>query len=240
MFFSVSGVSADLLVYLGVLSAVLSGVAFLPYIIDTAKHRTRPERASWLIWSVLGAIALASQVAEGATASLWFAAVQVVGTIIIFAMAIIHGSGAFLCLRNRYVLGFALCGLVAWYFTDTSAYALAITIGISLLGGCVTVVKAFRAPHSETLSSWVMLWGASVCALLSVGTMDVMILAYPAYLFVLYSGIVCAILIGRMRRQAPYVETFVWASKRVPRRLMPPPARPPQVYPKVQSTDIAA
>ncbi len=187
------------LLYLGIASGVLSAYAYIPYIIDTLQRRTQPQRASWLIWSVLGSIAFASQLYEGAAASLWFAGVQITGTITVFVLSVRAGKGNFLSKADKLILLAALTGLVLWYFTETAAYALGITISISLLGGLATAAKAYKDPDSETLITWVVSLIASACALLSVGKMDLVILAYPLYLFTLYFVFVVAILAGRKR-----------------------------------------
>lgn len=181
----------------GMLSALLSTCAFLPYIVDTLKRRTQPQRASWLIWSVLGSIAFFSQVFEGATHSLWFAGIQVSGTILVFLLSIPLGMGGFLNRRDQFVLLAAAGGLIAWYLTETAVYALAITISISLLGGAVTVCKAFRQPNSETMTTWAVSFAASICAILAVGRVDWVLLAYPLYLLVLNGAIVLALVTGR-------------------------------------------
>lgn len=180
-------------------AAVLSSLAFLPYIIDTLRGGTRPQRASWLIWSILGSIAFFSQAFEGATHSLWFAGIQVSGTILVFAMSIRRGVGGFLTKGDRLVLCLAGGGLVAWYLTETAVYALMITISISILGGTVTICKAFKVPQSETMATWLLSFVASVCAILAVGRFDWVLLAYPLYLFALNGAIVLAIIAGRMR-----------------------------------------
>lgn len=183
----------------GLLSAVLSTFAYVPYIRDTLRRRTQPQRASWLIWSMLSIIAFWSQVYEGATDSLWFAGVQSGGTVIVLLLSIWFGVGGFLNRRDAFVLLIAAGGLVAWYLTETAIYALAITISISLLGGAVTVVKAYWNPESETLSTWIWCFVASVFAILAVGKVDWVILAYPLYLFALNGAIVAATLLGRAR-----------------------------------------
>jgi hypothetical protein len=197
--FTFSDLSLEFLVLLGILSGVLSTFAYLPYITDTISRRTRPQRASWLIWSVLGSIAFCSQLYEGATASLWFAGVQVTGTIVVFVLSIGLGVGGFFNRQDCFVLLGALAGLVLWYFTETAVYALCITISISLLGGSVTVLKAFRDPQGETMSTWFLSLIASACAIVSVGALDWVILAYPLYLFTLNGAIVVAMLLGQMR-----------------------------------------
>ena len=183
----------------GILAGVLSTIAFAPYITDTLRGRTHPQRACWLIWSVLGAISFFSQVYEGATASLWFAGVQVSGTILICLLSIRNGIGAYISSVDIYVLGAAAFGVVMWYMTETSAYALAISIGISLMGGCLTAAKAYKDPDSETLSTWVISFVASLFAIVAVGSLSPILLAYPVYLFTLYSVFICAILLGRRR-----------------------------------------
>lgn len=194
--------SAQMLLFFGVASGVLSTFAYIPYILDTVARRTEPQRASWLIWSVLGSIAFVSQVFEGATSSLWFAGVQITGTIIVFVLSIWVGKGRFLSKSDCLILVAASIGLLLWYLTDNAAYALAITISISLLGGMATVVKAYRDPESETLVTWVVSFIASACAIFSVGALDLTLLAYPLYLFTLYLAFIVAIVLGRARNNA--------------------------------------
>ncbi len=201
--------SVNTLVLFGIASGVLSTFAYIPYILDTIAKRTQPQRASWLIWSVLGSIAVFSQIYEGATASLWFAGVQVSGTIIVFCLSIRSGSGGFLSRNDYYILFAAAIGLVLWYFTENAAYALAITISISLLGGLATAIKAFYHPESETLSTWVVSFIASACAMISVGKMDFVLLAYPVYLFTLYLIFIVAIVLGRARRASTTVSAGI-------------------------------
>ncbi|WP_299298577.1 hypothetical protein [uncultured Tateyamaria sp.] len=190
----------DALRLAGIASALLSCLAFLPYARDTLTGRTQPQRASWLIWSVLGSIALGSQVYEGATTSLWFASIQVGGTILIFLLSIARGSGRFLKPGDGWVLMAAAVGMALWMVTDTAIYALAITITISLLGGAVTIRKAYADPQSETMAMWMCSLVAATLAVVSVGRLDWVLLAYPLYLLVLNGGIVIAMILGRGAR----------------------------------------
>jgi len=184
------------LLFFGVLSGCLSVVAYVPYIVDIIREKTRPDRACWLIWAVLSSISFVSQVSEGATMSLMFAGVQSAGTILISVLSIWRGHGRFLGRRNLMLFAVASVGLVLWYATDVAVYALLISIGISLMGGAVTVVKAYKEPDSETLSTWTIAWSASICAIFSVGAVDLVVLAYPLYLLTLYSGIIAATLMA--------------------------------------------
>lgn len=56
---------------IGILAGICGIVMFIPYIKDIFKRKTKPERISWLIWSLLGLIAVGSQLSKGATDSIW-------------------------------------------------------------------------------------------------------------------------------------------------------------------------
>jgi hypothetical protein len=165
------------------------------------RGQTRPQRASWLIWSVLGVLAFFLQLHEGAGPSLWFSGVQISGTLTVFLLSIRVGTGTYLNKIDYIVLLLSALGLVVWFFTQSAVYALAITIGIGLLGGSVTVLKAYRAPQSETMSMWLISFVASAFAVLSVGGWNWVLLAYPLYLFTLYGAILGAMALGWARRR---------------------------------------
>ncbi len=224
----------------GFVAGLLSVVAFYPYVRSIFCGATRPDRATWLVWSVLGSVSLAGQLYEGATASMWFVGVQVGGTIFVSILSIWRGYGAFLQPRNLIMYACAAFGLALWYQMETAIYAIAISIGISLLGGVVTVRKAYCAPQSECVVSWTVLLLASVCAVFSVRGFDPVLLAYPVYLLTLYSAIVVAMYLGRTRQ--------IYALPFKSSRLTPPPASAPtapvatlvmvqdwQIYERVQN-----
>ncbi len=191
---------ADPRIFFAAAAALLSFAAFFFYLRDMLVRETRPQRASWLIWSVLSSIACATQVAEGATGSLIYVIMNCTGTLIVFCYALRRGVGSILYGKDVLILGVAACGLGLWTFTETSAWALAITCGISLLAGAVTCVKALAAPQTETPSYWVLSFAAACAAIGSIGDLNPILLAYPAYLFVLNGAVFMAIRAGRARK----------------------------------------
>ncbi|KNG92274.1 hypothetical protein [Pseudaestuariivita atlantica] len=188
---------ADWVVLMGLTAAALGTLAYLPYLRDTLRGDTRPHRATWLIWAVLSSISTVSQAYEGATSSLWFSGVQSGGTIIVFLLSIRMGMGSYLSRADALTLLAAVCGLGLWYATEDAVYALTISISISALGGVATVLKSYREPGTETLSCWYLNLAAAGIAVIVVGEVNWVLLAYPAYLFGLYTAIITAILAGR-------------------------------------------
>ena len=211
---TVVGLFADPVVLAGGLAGLLSMWAYIPYMRDTLAGRTRPDRACWLIWAVLASLSGASNLAEGASASLFFIGVQVAGTVAIFALSIPFGAGAYFCRWNSSLLAAAALGLGIWWMTSEPVWALAMSIGVSAIGGVNTVRKVFYAPETETRLTWQISALAAGLGIFAVGAIDPVLLAYPVYLLVLYLSILCAQTWGERRWDRVWMQSVVWYSRR--------------------------
>jgi hypothetical protein len=161
----------------GIISGLLLFVAAIPYIADILKKKTHPHRGSFLIWSVLGAIAFSSQAATGAGWSLVLPAADTLVTLIIFGLSLRFGVGG---LNRRDVSALMIAGiaLVAWYFTHQPLVALLITIGIDAIGTLLTLSKTYAAPQTETFSSWFLAALGGLAAALAVDEVSFTYLVY--------------------------------------------------------------
>jgi len=181
---------------LGITSGLLAIVAVVPYIRDIIKKTTRPERASWLIWTVLGGIAFFSQLAKGATNSLWMTALSTLCVLTVFLLSLRHGEGG-LVKRDIIALLIAFLGIVLWYFTKDATIALLIVIGVDLSGSVLTIIKSYRDPESETLSTWILASISGLFGTLSVGSFSWVLLIYPLYILLANMAVVIAISLGK-------------------------------------------
>lgn len=177
---------------LGVASAIVGLIAYPPYLRDMFRGTTHPERASWFIWTVLSGIALASQIAEGATWSLLMTAANTLGVATIFVLSLKFGSGG-LAKRDIISLIIAACGLGLWAVTHQPVVALMIVIAVDAAGAWLTVYKAHKDPASETLSTWIIDCISNALGLLAVGSLKASLLLYPAYLLIANAAVVFAI-----------------------------------------------
>src|SRR5581483_4506370 len=118
-----------MLQFFGLLSGILPVLAVIPYDRDIFRHKTRPHRGSFFIWVVLGSIAFFTQLAKGATWSLFLPGADTLATFSIFILSIRYGVGG---LNARDIAGLILAalGLLLWYFTKQPIMALLIVIGV--------------------------------------------------------------------------------------------------------------
>lgn len=184
----------------GYISAALSIAMVVPYIVDMLKHKTKPERASWFIWLALGSIAFFSQMAKGATESLWLTAGQTVAVSVVFLLSIKYGVGGFGRRDIKALIG-ATIGLILWFFTREALFALLLVILVDAMGNFLTMLKSYESPGTETLSTWFMSGTSGIFGMLAVGSINPILLAYPAYLVLANYGIVISIILGRINKR---------------------------------------
>src|ERR1700712_2002256 len=89
---------------------VLVGAPF--YLSDILKGKTKPERTTWLIWSIQGVVAFGAQYKLGAHWSLLYVGLEAVGNIIVYLLSLKFGVGGWKT-RDKIALGVATLGLIA-------------------------------------------------------------------------------------------------------------------------------
>lgn len=185
---------------LGITGGILATIGIVPYIRDILLGKTKPERATWLIWTILGFIAFFSQFAKGATDSLWMTGLETIGQLIVLILAFRFGFGG-LQRKDFIALGIAALGLLLWYFTKEAAIALYIIIGIDFTGSLLTIQKSYQDPESETLSTWILAFFGGLLTIFAVGKFDIILLSYPLFISAMNGIIALAIILGRNSKE---------------------------------------
>src|ERR1700730_15252856 len=104
---------------LGQLAGVISLFGFVPYIMEIVRGKTRPNRATWWIWTMVGAMLCASYYASGARHTIWVPISYVVGPLVTALLSVKYGeggSGRF----DRFCLGSTLLSLLAWWLARSA------------------------------------------------------------------------------------------------------------------------
>jgi uncharacterized membrane protein YidH (DUF202 family) len=190
-----------MLAVLGVLSALLAVVDTVPYIRDIRRGTTRPQRATWLIWSVLGVAAFAAQAAGGTNWSLVMIGTQAVLMTIVFILAIPGGEGG-LRRIDLAMLALAAIGLAGWAIADEPVVATMFVVIADAIGLGLMVPKTVRDPESETLLTFALASFGALLATIAVGTLDPALLLYPGYMAI-GNGLIAAIIWTARRRSPP-------------------------------------
>lgn len=185
---------------LGLLGGLISGLSYIPYIKDILAKKTKPQRTSWLIWLALDSIAFFSQLAKGATVSLFLPGFETLGVIFVFILSFKYGVGG-TTKRDFFILISAGVGLLLWYLTKEPAIALYIVIAVDAIGVLPTIIKSYEDPESETFISWVMVTIGGILAAISVETFNIILLSYPVYIALANGVIAFAMILGRSKKK---------------------------------------
>ena len=191
----------------GIIAGILQLVASAPYVRDILRGTTKPQRATWTIWMTLSFVVLASQWASGATWSLALTVGQTVSCAAIFALAIPRGVGGFSRIE-LILLGIAALGIVGWQVSDDPVIATCSVVVADLIGVALMLPKTYRAPNSETLSTFAIGLVSTLFALAAVGSLTPALLIYPVYILIA-DGAVVAVIFLRRRALAPAAQAGV-------------------------------
>lgn len=180
----------------GYTSGILFILSAIPYVRSILKGDTKPQRMTWLIWTVLVFIAFFSQLAEGATWSLLLTAGDAITIIIVFLFSIKYGVGGFRKIDILSLIGAAI-SLILWYITHEPAVALFLIIIIDIIGSNLTIIKTWKNPETENWMGWAICGVGGFLGILAVGDFNFILLAYPIYICLINSIIAIIVLIRR-------------------------------------------
>jgi hypothetical protein len=182
---------------LGLLAGIIGFLSFIPYILGTLNRKTKPNKATWIIWAVLGVIIAASYWAAGARETAWVPVAYAIGVIIIALLSLKYGEEGWTTLDKACLAG-AGTGLALWYWSGDAALALYFTITVDAIGAAPTIKKAYERPESESRTAWLMYLVANTLNLFALSEWTLAAASYPVYVFAL-SAIMSALLSRRRR-----------------------------------------
>src|SRR3989344_5301473 len=109
------------------------------------EERSRPNRATWLIWSLLGGIQVYSYYKSGATNTLWAAVVLTVEFAVIALLSFKFGTKCWCATDTLCFIGAASCAFF-WYSSKSAEITLFLTLLIDFFGAIPTLRKAWVEP----------------------------------------------------------------------------------------------
>jgi len=171
------------MIWLTWLSGGIQLIANVPYVISIYLGSVRPQRTTWLIWSVLTSIAFFSQMGSGATTSLVFAGMSAINCAIIYLISLKRGVGGW-GRADRWSLSAAAVGLVLWYITDEPFTATLISTGVDAAGYLLTLRKAWDTPHSENATAYLLSGTSAVLAIASEPQIILQAVFFTSYIVV--------------------------------------------------------
>jgi hypothetical protein len=171
----------------GFAAGILNTCAAVPYVISILRGKTKPHRASWLIWTIVGIIAAWSYYESGARQTMWFALTYVTNPLIALIFSIKYGEGGWSADDRKCLLG-AAASLGLWYVTQSSLVGLIAILVVDFFGAIPTIRKVLERPWSEDWLAWTIATVAGVVNLFGLERWTFNLALQPLY-FMTMTGI---------------------------------------------------
>ena len=171
------------LVFVGAFATLL---ATFVYVRSMFKGSVRPNRVSWLVWSIAPFIATAAAISNGVGWAALPVFMSGLAPFLVFAASFVSKKAHWTLASFDYVCG-VLSGLalVFWYVTEDPNVAIAFAIASDGLASIPTLTKAWK--HPETEVAWPFMVGVfNASTSFFASTIWVFSeYAFPAYLIVM-------------------------------------------------------
>ncbi len=181
----------------GLVGSAVSLLAAIPYGLAIFRRAVRPHLFTWLIWSVVTAIAAAGQWVAGAGPSAWCTAAIAATCFLTFVASIFRGERGW-TVSDWVFLGAAFSAIPVWILTQDPTVSVCLVTLIELAGLGPTIRKTFRDPWSESLAYFALCVVKYVLAVLALRTWSVAVAFYPIVNIGASVG-VCMLMIVRRR-----------------------------------------
>jgi hypothetical protein len=183
----------------GIIAGILSLVGYIPYIFETVKGVTRPNQATWIIWTLVGGLLAFSYLAEQGLSSSWLPLGYFVGPFIVAILTFRYGYSKWTKLDIICLIA-AFLSIIPWLLSDNASFTLLINIFIDSTGAIPTLIKTYREPETEDFTAWLIFFIANTIQLFAMTYWNIASL-YPIYLFILAGLLVAFIIKGKIKKR---------------------------------------
>lgn len=145
-----------------------AGLSYLLYIYQIVFGSVRPQRSTWLIWSVISILLLKGLLASGEREMIWIPWSYAIGSSMIFAISLWRGVGFWTTPDDESeklkpweiwldIICIVLVGssLVVWKILGTPQIPIFINLFADLVGFIPTFKKSVKNPLSERNVGWI-------------------------------------------------------------------------------------
>ena len=185
----------------GLAALILNVIGYVPYIREILAGVVKPQRVTWVIWSILSLIAFVNQIINGGGYSIFFVGSTFALTSTVFALSIFKGVGG----ASKFDLGIlAAVSLlaIAWIGFRESYYSTLFVVMIDCLAALPTLVKAYLKPQTEAYFQWVTSGIGGLFGIISLPMLNFILIVYPLYIAIMNGLIVGAKFVGTGRGHA--------------------------------------
>ena len=138
-----------------IVGTIVGAISSVFYLIDTVKGNVKPNRVSFLLWSVAPLIAFAAQIKQGiGMESLMTFSVGILPFFIFIATFFNKKAVWKLSSFDIFCGVLSILGLILWLITKVGNIAIIFSIIADMFAAIPTIIKAYKYPDTEIAWPW--------------------------------------------------------------------------------------
>jgi len=171
--------------YFTIIGTLIGATGAIAYLIDTVKGNIKPNRVSFLLWSIAPLIAFAAQINQGVGLESLMTFSTGFLPMLTFVGSFLNRKAVWKLARLDFVCGFlSVVGLVLWLVTEVGNIAILFSVLADGLAAVPTVVKSYKAPETELAWPWIATSFGVLLTLLTIPTLTFANSGFIIYIFV--------------------------------------------------------
>ncbi len=180
-----------------IIASIMAILGNIPYLRDVVQKKIQPHPYTWLVWSIVSAIAFLGQMAKGAGIGLLPTFCAEIFTVIIFFFSLRYGFKQIKKV-DTYFLIIALLGLIPWWITKDPTLSVIIVVSIDLVAFIPTIRKTWKNPKSETPLLYSMNVGRHILTLFSLQAYNIATM-FHSIAMIVTNTIMTGIIVGKKK-----------------------------------------
>src|SRR5215207_7910444 len=139
-----------------IIGALLGAAGSFAYLVDTVKGNVKPNRVSFLLWSIAPLIAFAAQIKQGVGLESLMTFSTGFLPLTVFIASFVNKKAEWKITKFDLVCGvLSILGLILWLVTKVGNIAITFSIVADALAAIPTLVKAYKYPDTELAWPWI-------------------------------------------------------------------------------------
>lgn len=178
----------DYLQYLVFVGAGIHIIGTFDYIKATVRGETKPNRITWLLWSISPLIGAFASIVSGFN----LASISVfslgIAPLLVFIASFFNEKSYWKLGKFDYVCGtFSILAILLWAITDNPLVAIIFAIISDISAGIPTLVKIYKFPKTETITPYITGVISSFTSLFAIKLWVLTEISFPIYLILIQS-----------------------------------------------------
>lgn len=174
---------AEYFIYLGAIASFIGGFAYLR---DTISGKAKPNKVTWLLWTIIPFIAVAAQIKEGVGLPTLMTFMVGFTPLLIFIASFFNKKSQWKLGKFDLICGgLSILGVMLWIVTKDANLAILFSIIADGLAALPTIRKAFYNPETESENVYLGAIVAGALTILALKNYNLANLGFPLYILIL-------------------------------------------------------